>query len=188
MVVDHHAQCTDVVAYFTCTHFFTVLFHLPPTSLVPTAIFMLASLTDWLDGFIARQYNVSSSFGAFLDPIADKVLVVSALLVLLYMQHSIALLLCAVIIITREIVVTALRAWMASIGQQQTVKVRWTGRVKASFQMLGITVCLAGLAIQAPLLPKLGLLLLVLSVLLTVYSLIQYLNASWDHLAFFKIK
>src|ERR1700754_3024585 len=93
-----------------------------------TAIFILAALTDWLDGWLARRYNQTSAFGAFLDPVADKLMVAAALVMLVQLQRLDAVV--AIIIIGREITVSALREWMAQMGQSKSVAVSFLGKVK----------------------------------------------------------
>lgn len=161
---------------------FTVIY--PHHSYLPPIIFALASITDWLDGFIAKNYNLTSRFGTFLDPIADKILVISALLVLILVSPSLTLFICSVIIISREIIVTALREWMAIIGQQTKVNVQNLGRIKAAFQMLGITICLVANIYNSILINQIGISLLVLSVILTLASMYIYLAVSWRHLTY----
>ncbi len=164
--------------------FILACLHASPHSCWPTVIFLLASVTDWLDGCIARHYGLSSRIGAFMDPVADKTLVVSALLMLLYIEHSVALLMCTIIIILREFLVTALRAWMVSIGQQQAVKVQWIGRIKSFTQMAGISICLLSHAMQHHGLYEIGLFTLVIAVMLSLISMMVYIQASWKHLQF----
>ena len=115
---------------------------MPPgdRNLVATALFVLSALTDWFDGFLARRWNQTSAFGAFLDPVADKLMVSAALLVLLQLSRIGALV--ALIIIGREIAVSALREWMARIGRSAAVAVNWLGKVKTATQMLAITLLL----------------------------------------------
>ena len=109
---------------------------LPDRNLAATALFVLSALTDWFDGFLARRWNQTSAFGAFLDPVADKLMVSAALLVLLELSRIGALV--ALIIIGREIAISALREWMARIGRSRAVAVNWLGKVKTATQMLAI--------------------------------------------------
>ncbi len=105
-------------------------------NLAAALLFILSALTDWFDGFLARRWNQTSAFGAFLDPVADKLMVSAALLVLLELSRIGALV--ALIIIGREIAISALREWMARIGRSRAVAVNWLGKVKTATQMLAI--------------------------------------------------
>lgn len=109
---------------------------LPDRNLAAALLFILSALTDWFDGFLARRWNQTSAFGAFLDPVADKLMVSAALLVLLELSRIGALV--ALIIIGREIAISALREWMARIGRSRAVAVNWLGKVKTATQMLAI--------------------------------------------------
>jgi len=104
--------------------------------LVAMLIFVLAAATDWLDGYLARALNQTSAFGAFLDPVADKLMVAAALIVLVELNRVNAVV--AVIIIGREIAISALREWMAKIGESRSVAVSMVGKVKTTFQMIAI--------------------------------------------------
>lgn len=163
-----------------------VLFFYLPVSWSPqasTAIFALAALTDWLDGFLARRMGETSAFGAFLDPVADKLMVAVALVLLVDKNptayHGIFLAIPAVIIIGREITISALREWMAEIGAAATVAVNMIGKVKTTAQMGAILLLLY----QYPLfgLPTLdfGFVLIYLAALLTLWSMTVYLMAAW---------
>ena len=109
-------------------------------NLFASCLFVLAALTDWFDGFLARRWNQVSAFGAFLDPVADKLMVSAALLVLLQLGRIEALV--ALIIIGREIAISALREWMARIGRSRAVAVNWLGKVKTATQMVAIPLLL----------------------------------------------
>jgi CDP-diacylglycerol--glycerol-3-phosphate 3-phosphatidyltransferase/cardiolipin synthase len=123
------------------------VYALPPSWMDPHArnlaaalLFVLAGLTDWFDGFLARRWNQVSAFGAFLDPVADKLMVSAALLVLLELGRIGSLV--ALIIIGREIAISALREWMARIGRSRAVAVNWLGKVKTATQMVAIPLLL----------------------------------------------
>jgi len=103
---------------------------------------MLAAFSDWLDGYLARKLDLTSRFGAFLDPVADKLIVVTALVVLLQEHPSILFMLATVVIIGREITISALREWMAEIGSRTSVSVSYVGKIKTAVQMLAITLML----------------------------------------------
>src|SRR5712672_4141690 len=109
-------------------------------NLVATAIFSLAAITDWLDGYLARTLNQISRFGAFLDPVADKLMVAAALIVLVWLQRVDAVI--AVVIIGREIAVSAMREWMAKIGQSKSVAVNLLGKIKTISQMIAVPLLL----------------------------------------------
>ena len=109
---------------------------LPERNVAATVLFVLSAITDWLDGYLARRLGQTSAFGAFLDPVADKLMVAAALLVLLQLGRIDALV--ALIIIGREIAISALREWMAHIGQSRRVAVSYIGKVKTAVQMVAI--------------------------------------------------
>lgn len=111
----------------------------PTRNLTATVMFVLFAATDWLDGFLARKLNQISSFGAFLDPVADKFLVCASLLVLVQLQRADVFV--ALIIIGREIAISALREWMAQIGATKSVAVHMLGKLKTTVQMLAIPFC-----------------------------------------------
>ena len=141
-----------------------------------TTIFVVAALTDWLDGWLARKLNQMSAFGAFLDPVADKLMVAGALVVLLQLERVDALV--ALIIIGREIAISALREWMARIGQSKSVAVATVGKLKTISQMIAIPLLLyhdsllfAWLNCQA-----LGTVLINVAAVLTVISMLYYLR------------
>jgi CDP-diacylglycerol--glycerol-3-phosphate 3-phosphatidyltransferase/cardiolipin synthase len=150
----------------------TVLAH-PVKNLLSAGIFLLASLTDWLDGYLARKLNQSSAFGAFLDPVADKLMVAAALIVLVKLGRADAII--AFIIIGREITISALREWMAKLGESRSVAVSMLGKIKTAFQMIAILLLLyhdrlLGIDCQVA-----GGLLLYLAALLTLWSMGYYL-------------
>jgi cardiolipin synthase (CMP-forming) len=139
-----------------------------------TAIFILAGITDWLDGYLARRLNQMSAFGAFLDPVADKLIVVTALMVLLYLGR--VEMLVALIIVGREIAISALREWMAKMGQAASVAVAFIGKLKTVAQMIAIPLLLyydplLGLDCQ-----WLGTILINVAAVLTVISMLYYLR------------
>jgi CDP-diacylglycerol--glycerol-3-phosphate 3-phosphatidyltransferase len=140
-----------------------------------TVVFVLAALTDWLDGYLARRLNQMSAFGAFLDPVADKLIVVGALVVLLYLNRVDMLV--ALIIIGREIAISALREWMAKVGQAKSVAVAFVGKLKTVSQMTAIPLLLW----HDPLFDLvdcqwLGTVLINVAAVLTVVSMLYYLR------------
>ena len=146
-----------------------------------SAIFAFASFTDWLDGYLARRLNQSTPFGAFLDPVADKLLVAVALVLLVAEHTNLWLTLPAIIIICREIMVSALREWMAEIGERAQVAVSSIGKWKTAAQMVALIILLANPpAFNVWVIS--GYALLILSAVLTLWSMTQYLLAAKPHL------
>lgn len=166
---------------------FVAVFYLPDgwvpshaINLTATAIFVLASVTDWLDGWLARRLNQMSAFGAFLDPVADKLMVAAALIVLVDLQR--AGIAASLIIIGREIAISALREWMAKEGRSKSVAVSYIGKLKTTAQMTALTLLLyhdplAGLQTQ-----WLGRWLLDIAAFLTLWSMAHYLFMAWKSL------
>ena len=158
-----------------------VVFYLPFqwTNFAAAFIFAFASVTDWLDGWIARRYNQYSAFGAFLDPVADKLMVAVALLLIVQKHPTVWMTLWAAVIVGREIAVSALREWMAELGQRAAVKVASIGKIKTIVQMVAL-VCLL---YQEPVfgLPifRIGEWMLAAAALLTLWSGLAYLRAAW---------
>ncbi len=147
------------------------------------ALFGLAGITDALDGHIARKYNLSTPFGAFLDPVADKLIVAVALTLLIEANSSLWFTLPATVIICREIVISALREWMAEIGSRKKVAVSTIGKIKTTLQIIAILVLLAFQKDGFPLLHKIGLVSLYLAAALTLWSMLLYLKAAWPSLS-----
>lgn len=163
---------------------FVCVFYLPVqwSYLATAIIFMLAGFTDWLDGFLARKLQQTSQFGRFLDPVADKLLVAVALVLLVESHGTPLLAVPAAVIVGREIVVSALREWMAEIGKTASVKVSMMGKFKTAAQMLAITLLLS----QSPNLHDpiviAGYIFLYISACLTLWSMYLYLRVSWQDL------
>lgn len=163
---------------------FAVVFYLPIPhgNLISAALFGLAGLTDWLDGYLARRLGQTSALGAFLDPVADKLMVAVALAVLIERYHVWWFTLPAAIIIGREIVISALREWMAELGKRTSVAVSWLGKVKTTAQIVAII----GLLLIPPghygALDLLNMLLLYAAAILTLWSMVMYLRAAWPDL------
>lgn len=157
-----------------------VVFYLPVTWAGPAsaAIFALAALTDWLDGFLARRLGQTSRFGAFLDPVADKLMVAAALVLLVDRMGGLLLGAAAIVIIGREIAISALREWMAQIGQQGRVAVSGLGKLKTTAQMLAIFLLLYQQPLAGVPVTGAGLILLYVAAALTLWSMIQYLRAA----------
>lgn len=145
-------------------------------------VFLLASLTDWLDGYLARRLNQTTAFGAFLDPVADKLMVAAALVLLVQNDPEPWLAVGAVIIIGREIAIASLREWMAEVGQRKKVEVSWLGKVKTTLQMSAITLLLFAVDWWTEVLRPFGYLFLVLAALMTLWSMVNYLRLAWPSL------
>jgi cardiolipin synthase (CMP-forming) len=144
-------------------------------NLLATVLFVLVALTDWLDGYLARRLKMTSSFGAFLDPVADKFLICAALLVLVHEQRLHALV--AFVIIGREIAISALREWMAQIGASRSVAVSMIGKVKTVVQMIAIPFLLYhGMLFGVIDTAFWGTVLIVAAAVLTIWSMIYYLR------------
>ena len=147
-------------------------------NVVATVIFVAAAITDWLDGYLARKWNQSSAFGAFLDPVADKLMVAAALIVLVEMGRTDAVV--ALIIIGREITISALREWMAQLGQSKNVAVSMLGKIKTVSQLVAIPFLLYDDKLFGILDCRLtGRLLIWVAAVLTVWSMFYYLKAAF---------
>jgi len=167
---------------------FVAVYYLPDTWLSPVAknwtamsIFSAAAITDWLDGYLARRWGETSAFGAFLDPVADKLMVAAALILLVQLGRAEAYL--ASIIIGREIAISALREWMAQIGKTKNIAVAFVGKVKTAAQMTAII----ALLLWEPLIPGvptpvLGTVALWVAAILTLWSMFHYLRLAAPHL------
>jgi CDP-diacylglycerol--glycerol-3-phosphate 3-phosphatidyltransferase len=141
-------------------------------------VFLLAGITDWLDGYLARKMAQETDFGAFLDPVADKMMVVFVLVLLIQTEHSTYLTVPAALIISRELTIASLREWMAQIGQTAKVKVSQLGKWKTTLQMIAIALLLVGENIAGLPVKILGYILLYIATILTLWSMIQYLIAA----------
>jgi cardiolipin synthase (CMP-forming) len=151
-------------------------------NIAATAVFILAAVTDWLDGYVARRLNQMSAFGAFLDPVADKLIVVGALVVLLSLDPPRVDPLVALIIIGREIAVSALREWMAKLGQAKSVAVAFIGKLKTVSQMVAIPMLLYHDSLLDLVdCQWLGTLLINIAAVLTVISMLYYLRKALPH-------
>ncbi len=157
--------------------FFVLAFYLPFqwAPLACALIFIVAAFTDWFDGFLARRWKQTTRFGAFLDPVADKVMVAIALVLVTDHFHAWWITLPAATMIAREIIISALREWMAEIGKRSSVAVSWIGKVKTTAQMLAL---FALLWRPAPLVEGIGTVALYVAAVLTFWSMFQYLNAA----------
>ena len=142
-------------------------------------LFVAASFTDWLDGWLARRWNQTSNFGAFLDPVADKLLVAVALVMLLRDDPGSVMGVLVAIIIGREITISALREWLAELGQRKRVAVGMVGKVKTAFQMTAISLMLWKLPFAGIDVYQIGYGLLFAAAALTLWSMVVYLRAAW---------
>jgi CDP-diacylglycerol--glycerol-3-phosphate 3-phosphatidyltransferase len=165
---------------------FVVIYYLPFhwAYMASAAIFIAAAITDWLDGYLARKLGQTTPFGAFFDPVADKLIVMAALVLLVEEHNTPWLTIPAMIMIGREIVISALREWMAEIGKRSSVAVNMIGKYKTTAQMIAIAVLLS----QPPgaLMTNAGLAVLQVAAALTLWSMIVYLKAAWPELSFRK--
>ena len=153
---------------------------LPERDMAATLIFMVAALTDWADGYLARRLNQTAAFGAFLDPVADKLMVAAALIVLVQLDRADAIV--ATIIIGREITISALREWMAKIGASKSVAVSMLGKVKTTAQMMAIPLLLFHAPVFGYESLQLGNWLIWIAALLTLWSMGYYLRMAWPEI------
>jgi CDP-diacylglycerol--glycerol-3-phosphate 3-phosphatidyltransferase/cardiolipin synthase len=142
-------------------------------------LFGLAAITDWLDGYLARRLGQTSRFGEFLDPVADKLMVAVSLVLLVQSDPRVSVALIAMIIIGREITVSALREWMASVGASAKVAVTFAGKLKTALQMFGIAFMVYERNILGIEIYELGYVLLIAAAGMTMWSMVVYLRAAW---------
>ncbi|HTP97914.1 MAG TPA: CDP-diacylglycerol--glycerol-3-phosphate 3-phosphatidyltransferase [Casimicrobiaceae bacterium] len=166
---------------------FVAVYYLPDSWLMPVAknwtamsIFAVAAITDWLDGFLARRLGETSAFGAFLDPVADKLMVAAALILLVQLGRAEAYL--AIIIIGREIAISALREWMAQLGKTKNIAVAFVGKVKTAAQMTAIIALLLFEPVLGLPIALLGTVALWVAAILTLWSMFHYLRLAAPHL------
>jgi CDP-diacylglycerol--glycerol-3-phosphate 3-phosphatidyltransferase len=162
------------------------VFYLAPYEwryLASAFVFSLASVTDWLDGYLARKMNAMTPFGAFLDPVADKLAVATALILFVEVHARAILAVPALVIVGREIVVSALREWMAHYSDRRSVAVSFVGKVKTVFQMVAIIVLLASGPNLESYFVMGGYVLLYLAAALTLWSMYLYLKIAWPDLS-----
>jgi cardiolipin synthase len=168
---------------------FVGVYYVPDSWLAPAArnwtgmtVFALAAITDWLDGYLARRWGETSAFGAFLDPVADKLMVAAALILLVHQERAPAYL--AMIIIGREIAISALREWMAQLGAGRKTAVAFIGKVKTVAQMTAIiALLLSEPVIPGISTPLIGTIALWIAAILTLWSMIHYLRLAAPHFA-----
>jgi CDP-diacylglycerol---glycerol-3-phosphate 3-phosphatidyltransferase len=153
---------------------------MPAKNWLAMSIFAVAAITDWADGWLARRWGQTSAFGAFLDPVADKLMVVAALIVLVWLDRADAWL--CMIIIGREIAISALREWMAQLGKSKSVAVAFVGKVKTVAQITAIIALLLDTAFLPRFTPLLGTVALWVAAILTLWSMLHYLRLAAPHL------
>ncbi|BCO30654.1 CDP-diacylglycerol--glycerol-3-phosphate 3-phosphatidyltransferase [Thiohalobacter sp. COW1] len=165
---------------------FVLVFYLPFgwAHVAVTAIFGIAALTDWLDGYLARRWEETSAFGAFLDPVADKLMVATALVLLIERvpvtgMPGVLMAIPAAVIIGREITISALREWMAEIGERARVAVSVIGKIKTTAQMIALLLLLYREPIAGFPTAIVGMICLYIAAILTLWSMILYLRAAW---------
>jgi cardiolipin synthase len=156
------------------------LLTLPAKNWTAMTIFALAAITDWADGWLARRWGQTSAFGAFLDPVADKLMIVAALIVLVWLERADAWL--CMIIIGREIAISALREWMAQLGKAKSVAVAFIGKVKTGAQITAIIALLLDTSFLPRFTPLLGTVALWVAAILTLWSMFHYLRIAAPHL------
>jgi len=159
-----------------------VLFFYLEMPLTASTIFGLAGLTDLIDGYLARKFHQESRFGAFLDPVADKLLVAVALLLIVEREGMTWITLAAIIVISREITISALREWMAEIGERGVVGVAFLGKLKAVIQILALIFLLYNQDLWGAPLREVGLIFLAVATVLTIVSMVQYLRAAYPRM------
>jgi len=143
--------------------------------LTTSTIFGLAGLTDWADGYVARKYNLESRFGAFLDPVADKLIVAVALILVVSREANVWITMAGILIISRELIISALREWMAETGERSKVAVAYIGKLKAVAQIFALIFLLYNQDLWGIPLREVGLVLLAVATVLTIVSMVQYL-------------
>lgn len=160
---------------------FVVFYMVYPTWGHPAAAFLfaLAAITDWVDGYLARTMHLSTRFGAFLDPVADKLVVTSALVMIVGSYDNWYLTIAAIIIVGRELVISALREWMAELGNRRSVAVSFLGKIKTTCQMIALIMLLAVNLTTPFWLSALGTVLLYIAAGLTLWSMCVYIKLAW---------
>ena len=163
---------------------FILFFYLPVphANLMATLVFGLAALTDWFDGYLARRLKETSAFGAFLDPVADKLMVVTALVVLVERHPHVWFTVPAIVIIGREITISALREWMAEVGESARVAVSMIGKIKTTVQMVALFLLIYREPLFSIPVETVGLVCFYLAAVLTLWSMAVYLRAAWPTL------
>lgn len=183
----------NIPTYFTLLRIllipiFVIVYYLPmqSSSFCAAIIFFLAGATDWLDGFLARKLNMHSELGAFLDPVADKLLVAFALVMLAAEPSLRFIAIPCAIIICREIIISALREWMSELGKRTSVAVSYIGKVKTLIQMFAIFILLIYNSYNYFSLMIIGYCALYIAAILTLWSMAMYVQAAWPNISFDK--
>jgi len=160
---------------------FVLVFYLPFSwaNIVATALFAIASLSDWMDGYLARSMQQESSFGAFLDPVADKLMVVVVIVLLVEKNPSILIALPSIVIVAREISISALREWMAQLGASTAVQVSFIGKTKTVTQMIALGFMIFSEPLMGLPIFQIGLIIYYIAAILTIISMVIYLRAAW---------
>lgn len=163
---------------------FVLVFYLPTkwNHLLAAIIFALAAITDWLDGYIARNWQMTSSLGEFLDPVADKLIVAVALVLIVGEKNLPFIAIPAAVIVGREIVISALREWMAEIGKRASVAVSFVGKFKTCIQMIALVLLLLYQPSYYVAVGIIGYVLLYLAAILTLWSMVMYIKTAWPDL------
>ena len=158
-----------------------IVFYAPfkGANIAASAVFVAAALTDWLDGWIARRYGLTSAFGAFLDPVADKLMVAVTLFLIVQDNPTIPLAVISAVIVGREITISALREWMAEIGERARVRVAGIGKIKTIAQLVALVVLLYQKDLNGYGLFHVGEVLLAFAAVLTIWSGVVYVVAAW---------
>ncbi len=164
---------------------FVLLFYLPVPlgGKLAALVFALASITDWFDGFLARKLHQESAFGAFLDPVADKLIVAAAIVLIVQADPRALVAIPSIIIVSREIAVSALREWMAEVGERAAVKVSFVGKAKTTVQMFALVFLIWQQDLWGLPIYDIGLVLYYVAAILTLYSMFCYLQAAWPTLS-----
>ncbi len=164
---------------------FVLLFYLPIPlgGKLAALVFALASITDWFDGFLARKLHQESAFGAFLDPVADKLIVAAAIVLIVQADPRALVAIPSIIIVSREIAVSALREWMAEVGERAAVKVSFVGKAKTTVQMFALVFLIWQQDLWGLPIYDIGLVLYYVAAILTLYSMFCYLQAAWPTLS-----
>ncbi|MEQ1559176.1 MAG: CDP-diacylglycerol--glycerol-3-phosphate 3-phosphatidyltransferase [Methyloglobulus sp.] len=185
MIIEYNLPTILTLLRLALIPILAVVFYLPwaNSNIACTAIFFMAGMTDWLDGYLARKMQLETPFGAFLDPVADKVMVAFVLVLIVQQQASAYLAIPAAIIIGREITIASLREWMAEIGQTAKVKVSQLGKLKTTAQMLAIGMLLFREDLWGIPINTIGYILLYIAAALTLWSMVNYLSAALKAMA-----
>jgi CDP-diacylglycerol--glycerol-3-phosphate 3-phosphatidyltransferase len=172
-----------LIPLFLAIYYFPDSWISPPhRNITGAALFSLAAITDWFDGWLARKWNQTSAFGAFLDPVADKLMVAAALILLVQLDRVDAWL--ASIIIGREITISALREWMAQVGASRSIAVSMVGKFKTAAQMVAIVVLLLHQSVVPGVdMQRFGTVCLFVAALLTLWSMFYYMRMAWPELS-----